>query len=620
MSSASSSLKMFGGSRKLRDDYVKKATIDDEDSGEEEIYVDRLKKYCRDNNLSKPEFEKKSEGKRYHVTVIVDGKSVLAKSKLGETDSVTEVRNRACQEWIKKHAVKNVKSNEDPFGLELEQNSFQEEPRQVPSSSQEEVYHDGLKKYLKQHNLHPEFKYSFVNDKCQMVLTVGGQSVMVMAKKYDTEKVEQIRKRVSQKWMETHAKEVKSIEDMFGSDLDSSQESVKVIEDAVSNQEKTGRKDLMKQVFDSSLSDSTPVKKRPSSPSSPPSPILSRSSSKPSGGRSLRRGRGTFEFNNSQSSISSSESTSEKCVREMREKELLDEKSQRISKKSSLTSSQSDIDDLLDSKDILSAPLRRETSFPKKKNSIFARLEKKAEEVENEEEKREIFKFSVGSKETNMDKWLSKEDKSIKKSKKDKRDDKVDSLSEKDNTESQSSKGIKRKFSDKKINTVEAESDSNEGGKKKTFSHSRDLTNHKKNCKEKLGNDAGDGYKFSFSSADKSEFLKSKKSSDGSKKGKEKPVKEFDMFASEGNMMTEKEKKRNEAGPSKVTSVMSSSSTSKPPKTNSFKQSSVFDDVEDDPFIVQIQERQRKKEEKNKRERQRRRDRKSSTCLPVKGT
>ena len=84
MSSASSSLKMFGGSRKLRDDYVKKATIDDEDSGEEEIYVDRLKKYCRDNNLSKPKFEKKSEGKRYHVTVIVDGKSVSAKSKLGE--------------------------------------------------------------------------------------------------------------------------------------------------------------------------------------------------------------------------------------------------------------------------------------------------------------------------------------------------------------------------------------------------------------------------------------------------------------------------------------------------------------------------------------------------------
>ena len=126
--------------------------------------------YCRDNNLSKPEFEKKSEGKRYHVTVIVDGKSVLAKSKLGETDSVTEVRNRACQEWIKKHAVKNVKSNEDPFGLELEQNSFQEEPRQVPSSSQEEVYHDGLKKYLKQHNLHPEFKYSFDNDKCIHVI------------------------------------------------------------------------------------------------------------------------------------------------------------------------------------------------------------------------------------------------------------------------------------------------------------------------------------------------------------------------------------------------------------------------------------------------------------------
>ena len=92
-------------------------------------------------------------------------------------------------------------------------------------------------------------------------------------------------------------------------------------------------------------------------------------------------------------------------------------------------------------------------------------------------------------------------------------------------------------------------------------------------------------------------------------------VKEFDMFASEGNMMTEKEKKRNEAGPSKVTSVMSSSSTSKPQKTNSFKQSSVFDDVEDDPFIVQIQERQRKKEEKNKRERQRRRDRKSSASI-----
>ena len=559
MSSASTSLKMFGGSRKLRDDYVKKATIDDEDSGEAEIYVDRLKKYCRDNNLSKPEVNSKLEGKRYHVTVVVDGKEILAKSKLVESDSLTEVKNRACQKWMEKYAVKDVKSREDPFGLELEQNSFQEEHRQVPSSGQEEVHHDGLKKYLKQHNLHPEFKYSFVNEKCQMVLTVGGKSVMVMAKKYDQETTSQIHKRASQKWMETHAKEVKSIEDMFGSDLDSSQESVKVIEDAVSNQEKTGRKDLMKQVFDSSLSDSTPVKKRPLSPSSPPSPILSRSSSKPSGGRSLRKGRGTFEFNNSQSSISSSESTSEKFVREMREKELLDEKSQRISKKSSLTSSQSDIDDLLDSKDILSAPLRRETSFPKKKNSIFARLEKKAEEVEKEEEKREIFKFSVGSKETKMDKWLSKEDKSIKKSKKDKREDKVDSSSEKDNTESQSSKGIKRKFSDKKINTVEAESDSKEGGKKKTSSHSRDLTNHKKDCKEKLGNDAGDGYKFSFSSADKSEFLKSKKSSDGSKKGKERPVKEFDMFASEGNMMTEKEKKRNEAGPSKATSVMSSS-------------------------------------------------------------
>ena len=71
--------------------------------------------------------------------------------------------------------------------------------------------------------------------------------------------------------------------------------------------------------------------------------------------------------------------------------------------------------------------------------------------------------------------------------------------------------------------------------------------------------------------------------------------------------------KQGQAGPSKVTSVMSS--TSKPQKTNSFKQSSVFDDVEDDPFIVQIQERQRKKEEKNKRERQRRRDRKSSASI-----
>ena len=71
--------------------------------------------------------------------------------------------------------------------------------------------------------------------------------------------------------------------------------------------------------------------------------------------------------------------------------------------------------------------------------------------------------------------------------------------------------------------------------------------------------------------------------------------------------------KQGQAGPSKVTSVMSS--TSKPQKTNSFKQSSVFDDVEDDPFIVQIQERQRKKEEKNKRERQRWRDRKSSASI-----
>ena len=71
---------------------------------------------------------------------------------------------------------------------------------------------------------------------------------------------------------------------------------------------------------------------------------------------------------------------------------------------------------------------------------------------------------------------------------------------------------------------------------------------------------------------------------------------------------------KSQAGPSKVTSVMSSS-TSKPQKTNSFKYSSVFDDVEDDPFIVQIQERQRKKEEKNKRERQRRRDRKSLASI-----
>ena len=37
--------------------------------------------------------------------------------------------------------------------------------------------------------------------------------------------------------------------------------------------------------------------------------------------------------------------------------------------------------------------------------------------------------------------------------------------------------------------------------------------------------------------------------------------------------------------------------------------------MEDDPFIVQIQERQRKKEEKNKRERQRRRDRKSLASI-----
>ena len=88
---------------------------------------------------------------------------------------------------MEKYAVKDVKSREDPFGLELEQNSFQEEHRQVPSSSQEEVHHDGLKKYLKQHNLHTEFKYSFVNEKCQMVLTVGGKSVVVTAKKYDQE-------------------------------------------------------------------------------------------------------------------------------------------------------------------------------------------------------------------------------------------------------------------------------------------------------------------------------------------------------------------------------------------------------------------------------------------------
>merc|ERR1712079_334494 len=132
---------------------------------------------------------------------------MVAKSKMVESDSLTEVKNRACQKWMEKYAVKDVKLREDPFGLELERNSFQEEHRQVPSSSQEEVHHDGLKKYLKQHNFHPEFKYSFVDEKCQMVLTVGGKSVMVMAKKYDQETTLQIHKRASQKWMETHAKE-----------------------------------------------------------------------------------------------------------------------------------------------------------------------------------------------------------------------------------------------------------------------------------------------------------------------------------------------------------------------------------------------------------------------------
>ena len=78
-------------------------------------------------------------------------------------------------------------------------------------------FDDSLKKYCKENNLHPTFQHSFLGNRARVVLTVGGKSVYVMSRSQET--VQQIRKRASQKWMETHAKEVKSNEDMFGLDL-----------------------------------------------------------------------------------------------------------------------------------------------------------------------------------------------------------------------------------------------------------------------------------------------------------------------------------------------------------------------------------------------------------------